>query len=413
MTGPLGTALAINNTVAHPERLAIETTDTQTGKRPEESRTSLSWALPMTGKLVVNEGSQVQPVSYIMQADQPRQLQGTISTHGARCPVAARINELLDISLDRNARTSELDRTALHYNKLSQRALAQTKDATDYLVPYRGFGPSIEAGNVILGENVSARSKAAAEYLRQKHVDETHLKVVTGIMQLAMGLGMQDRARAEKVSSSGQAALAEIVGQEEAERTMGLLSTWAQELAVPESVYAQGAWDIAERKGKLSYVMENSLESDSVIGEIKRRLHKYNRKSRFARISSSIVQTTLGTASLAPNFVGPAAKTALLAFVMATGGPERCKLLKELYLDKRFESRWKVLNEEAHMALESYQVSLLTRNPVLLAASESVVAELIGEEYIPGVFGVSVLDRSAADYRTNQLRKESPVAMRD
>ena len=72
---------------------------------------------------------------------------------------------------------------------------------------------------------------------------------------------------------------------------------------------------------------------------------------------------------------------------MATGGPEQAKLLKELYLDKRFESRWKVLNEEAHLAVENYQVAILTHNPVLLAYSESVVSQMTSSETVNQVFG--------------------------
>jgi hypothetical protein len=272
-----------------------------------------------------------------------------------------------------------------------QRLVAETKDATDYMIPYRGFGPSIEAGNLILDENVKAKSRASAEYLRQKHVDENHVKVVSSMMQLAMGLGMADRVRGKEITASGLRSLEGLVGTEEAERTLNLMSDWGETLEIPEAVYAQGIWDISQKQEKFSYVMENSLEADAVVHQIKKRLHKYNKRSKIARVGSQVVQSTLGAASMAPNFIGPAAKTALLAFVMATGGPERYKLLKELYLDKRFESRWKVLNEEAHMALESYQVAVLTRNPVLLACSESVVGEMVGPEYVNGVFETSVI----------------------
>src|SRR5690606_13528977 len=104
-------------------------------------------------------------------------------------------------------------------------------------------------------------------------------------------------------------------------------------------------------------------------------LHKYNKRSKAMMVTSSVVQTLLGAASLTPTFIGPAAKTALVTFIMATGGPEQAKLMKELYLDKRLESRWKVLNEETHLALDNYQLAILTRNPVLLGCSESVVGQ--------------------------------------
>lgn len=76
---------------------------------------------------------------------------------------------------------------------------------------------------------------------------------------------------------------------------------------------------------------------------------------------------------------------------MATGGPESCKLLKELYLDKRFESRCKVISEEAHMAIDNYQMALMTRNPVLLACSESLLGQMIGEMGVKEIMGTALL----------------------
>src|SRR5262249_37117353 len=114
-------------------------------------------------------------------------------------------------------------------------------------------------------------------------------------------------------------------------------------------------------------------------------------KSKIAMATSQVAQTTLGTASLAPSFFGPAAKVALLSFVMATGGPESCKLMKELYLDKRFESRLKVITEEAHLAVENYQTAVLTHNVPLLAFSESMIAEMAGRASVAKVLGHEVL----------------------
>jgi hypothetical protein len=273
-------------------------------------------------------------------------------------------------------------------------------------VPFRGFGPSSEAGDVILGEKMKLKSRASAELARQKNIDELHLKVVSNMMQIAMGLGDSDRVRGQSTAESGLKALADIVGPNEAEKTMQMLGAWSKELNIPESVYAQGTWDVAGKQKKLSAILSDSLESDPVVHEITKRLHKYNHRSGFARASGHVVETTLGAAALTPNFVGPAAKAALVAFVMATGGPEQCKLLKELYLDKRFESRWKVLNEEAHLAVENYQVAILTRNPVLLACSESVVTQMSTSETAGKAFGTSVM----AAINNNETDKDNLVA---
>lgn len=325
----------------------------------------------------------------------PTRLDGSINLADTENAVGRRIDELLDAALDRDEKTKVLDKAVSHYRKTSQKVIAETKDAVDYMIPYRGFGPSSEAGDIILDEKVKLKSRASAEFARQKHIDETHVKVVASMMQLAMGLGMPDQARGFEISSSGLSSLKQLVGDEEAERTMQMLSAWSKELSIPESVYTQGPWDVHAKQEKLKGVMCEALDADPVVHEITKRLHKYNHRSKFARASAHVVETTLGAASLTPTFVGPAAKAALVAFIMATGGPEQCKLLKELYLDKRFESRWKVINEEAHLALENYQVAALTRNPVLLACSEALLGQMTDPQKAEEVLGVSVLPKQA------------------
>jgi hypothetical protein len=282
-----------------------------------------------------------------------------------------------------------------HYRTTKQKVIAEAKDTADYVIPFRGFGPSSEAGDVILDEQVKLKSRASAEYARQRHIDDLHVKVVSNMMQIAMGLGMTDRAKSAETVGQGYDALKGLVGEEETERTLELLNTWMTEMNVPESVYAQGVWDVTTRQEKFKTILSAALEDDPVLHEITKRLHKYNKKSKLARATAHVVPAVLGTAALTPSFVGPAAKAALVAFVMATGGPEQCKLLKELYLDKRFESRWKALNEEAHLALENYHIAILTRNPVLLACSESLIDSMAGDDTVQKVFGTSVLPKQA------------------
>ncbi len=347
------------------------------------------WSLPMEGPL----GKMGSAVPVRKPAWVPTRLDGSIKLADEEGAVGKRIDELLDVALARDARQMVLDQAVSHFRTTGQKVIAETKDAVDYMIPYRGFGPSSEAGDIILDEKVKLKSRASAEYARQKHIDETHVKVVASMMQVAMGLGMSDQGRGFEISSSGMASLKEMVGEEEAQKTMQMLSAWSKELNIPESVYSQGPWDVQLKQEKLKGVMEEALDADPVVHEISKRLHKYNHRSKFARASAHVVETTLGAASLTPTFVGPAAKAALVAFIMATGGPEQCKLLKELYLDKRFESRWKVLNEEAHMALENYQVAALTRNPVLLACSEALLSEMTDPEKAVEVLGASVLPR--------------------
>jgi hypothetical protein len=397
--GPLGLSAPINTKLASPSKPDSNKAVSGSGSglswsapiRPIGSSLSLLWSLPIDGPLpVVNSALRTAHRAIRPSKPIPEKLTGGISLSDED-KFSQRLDQLLDAALDRNDYSKVLDRAVAHYRTTTQKVIAETKDAADYLVPYRGFGPSSEAGDIILGEKLKIKSRASAEYARQKLIDETHLKVVTNMMQLAMGMGMSDRARGDGIVVSALGSLKELVGEEEAQKTFQMLSSWSKDLSVPESVYKQEVWDVHQKQDKLKYVMETSLDNDPVIHEITKRIHKYNHRSKFARVSAHVVQTTLGVASLTPSFIGPAAKLALLSFVMATGGPESCKLLKELYLDKRFESRWKVINEEAHMALENYQIALLTRNPVLLACTESLVGQMTGPEHINPVFGTSLL----------------------
>ncbi len=359
-----------------------------------KSEGDVRWSLPIYGQLskattlirtakraILNEGA---------EAPMP-QLEIGISLADQHTKISQRIDNLLDVALANDDKSSSLNKAVYHYNKPLQKAFAEVKDGTDYLVPYRGFGPSAEAGNVILGEKVKVHSRASAEYAKQKHVDAKHLEVVSNISQIAMGLGMSDKLRGDAIVASGKNALANLVGPEETEKTIAMLKSWAKDLDVPEKVYAQGPWDVQSRQEKLKTVVSTSLDNDPVVTEIKRRLHKYNQKSKFSMVTSQVVQTTLGVAAMTPSFIGPAAKVALLSFVMATGGPESCKLMKELYLDKRFESRCQVTTEEAHLAVENYHVAMLTHNPVLLAFSESMIADMAGRASVTKVLGAEIL----------------------
>lgn len=370
--------------------------------RATKSEGDTRWSLPIYGQL--GKATNLIRTAKRVLLNEPAekrvpqletQLEIGISLADQHTKISQRIDNLLDAALNKDEKTRSLNKAVYHYNKPLQKAFAEVKDGADYLVPYRGFGPSAEAGNVILGEKVKVHSRASAEFARQKHIDAKHLEVVSNISQIAMGLGMADKTRGAAIVESGKTSLSALVGEAEAEKTIAMLKSWSHDLTVPESVYAQGPWDVKDRQEKLKTVVATSLDNDPVVTEIKRRLHKYNQKSKFSMVTSQVVQTTLGIASITPSFIGPAAKVALLSFVMATGGPESCKLMKELYLDKRFESRCQVTTEEAHLAVENYHVAMLTRNPVLLAFSESMIADMAGRTSVNKVLGTEILAYAA------------------
>jgi hypothetical protein len=343
-----------------------------------------------------------------------KQYTGSITVLDNPAVISKQIDELLDSALSKDNKTEAINKAVAHFNTTTQKLIGQSKDATDYLIPFRGFGPSSEASDIILDEKLKLKSKAASEYAKQAEIDDKHEKIVSMMSQIAMGLGVKDKSRSQAIVTSGKTELAQLVGDDEANKTVTSLSTWANSLDVPESIYKQDVWDVSKRENKLKVVSEAALTADPIVQEVKNRLHKYNHKSKFANASAHVVETTLGVASMTPTFIGPAAKSALTAFVMATGGPESCKLMKELYLDKRYESRAKVVDDEAHLALDNYHVALLTHNDVLLAFSESLVAQMAGNEKVAQILGASVLSYAATpDTDSKEVCQKSNLEQTD
>ncbi|MCC7527186.1 MAG: hypothetical protein IT342_01615, partial [Candidatus Melainabacteria bacterium] len=281
------------------------------------------WAVPIDGPLSLLSRT-TQVIKKRVAAAQPKKLEpqkelaGSISTADPYAHVGSQMDKLLESALERDEKTKAIDMAVAHYRKKSQIVIAETKDAVDYMIPYRGFGPSSEAGDIILGEKLNVKSRASAEFARQKSIDETHLKVTTCIFQVAMGLGMTDTNRGDEIVDAGMKSLKELVGDEEAAATRKMLSQFKDNLNVPESTYQQKMWDVAQKQSKQNQVFQASIEEDPVVKEIKKRIHKYNRKSRFSMVTSQVLQTGLGVAALTPSFIGPGAKVALLSYVMAT-----------------------------------------------------------------------------------------------
>lgn len=333
------------------------------------------------------EASWLLPINGQLKARIP--LIGNVSNK-ADTPFQQRLSNLLDAALDNDPKSKELDRAVNKYRTPKERFIANSKDGLDWMIPYRGFGPSKEAGNAVLDENIKIKSRSAAEYLRQKNIDEKHLLIVTIVMQIAAGMGMEDRARGDAIVIDAVSTLKKVAGEEEAKKTVDLLCEWQENLKVPDEIYNQQTWDVFQTNSKYKDILIRSLDDDPVIRQIIKNIHRYNKKGKFAMASASIIETALGAGALVPSFIGPACKLALLTFIMSTGGPEGCKVMKELYLDKRLESRFNVYNEETHLALENYQLGLLTKNPLLLALSESIITELVGVDDTKKLLGNSV-----------------------
>lgn len=333
-------------------------------------------------------------------------LQGEVSTYQPHTVVSQSINNLVDAALANDGRTVELNKAVDKYSSIPMKVLAAAGNQLNFAVPNRGFNPSIEAGNVVTGENLKVKSLAAAELARQKQVDETHVKVVASVMQLAMGMGMADRAKGQIKIDQEYNTLRGLVGEEQANKTMNSLLQWSTQphVKAQEAAFNKDVWDIHEQRDKKLAIMTTALNSDPVVADVLGRIHKYSHKSKFARVSSRVVQTTLSTIALGPDFVGAGGKIALSVFVGATGGPEQDKMMKELYLGERLDSRSNVLNSEIQLAMENYQIGKLTHNAVLMAAAEAIIQQMAGPEVLPEVFGRSTETSSNTLPAVNQLK---------
>jgi hypothetical protein len=167
-----------------------------------------------------------------------------------------------------------------------------------------------------------------------------------------------------------------LVGEDEALRSVELLTNWSNQVAVPEDAFKADPWDALTLRQKFMQMSTSTLQDDEVIQSVKSRLHHFNHISNFSRATSKAVNTTLSIAALTPTFVSPAAQGLQFVYIAATGGPEEKKVLKEVYLDRCFESRQARLNEETMLMVTSHNNAVSTHNPVLFSCTESLMQSM-------------------------------------
>lgn len=341
----------------------------------------------------------------------------TVTLHGSVTDIdldnsfAQRVDELLDAALSKNEATRKLDRQVAFYRSPQQQNLAAKKDTINDMVHYKGLSSSIEASDVILNEKVKVRNEASASYVKQRHVDELHHKLICQVMQIAQGLGMSDKVRGAQVIATGVNSLKALVGDQEADKTVQMLKQWNRDVKVPGYVYSQPTWDVGAYQEKLNAVTEMAMLGDPVVAEVLKRLRNYHEHSGAGKATHTLVNGGLGIATfLTPGFIIPIAVEMLRGgYLLSSGGTEEAKLVKEIYYDKRIESRWRTINAESQLALSQYQMALLQRNPMLLACSESVLSQLIGSGSIPKVLGRSVLAHKSTGAPVQTAAKHTSV----
>lgn len=308
-------------------------------------------------------------------------LAGTVSVDALQTPATPSTDHVFD-KLDGD----ELDKrltVAPHKGKsIVHFAASSTVSLANFLLDLRGFDWSKEGADVTLDEHVKAKGDSAKEYLHRRRADQLQLQALSSVMQLAEGIGSKESPETKAEIENATSSLRECVGTEEADNIVRTLTDKARE---PGSLRT-AKWNLQVRNEKMKQILESTAQSDPVIADLKRRLSKYNHRSKFMQISAKVVYSATGIASFSPTLIAPIAETAFLAFMMASGGPEQDKLLKELYLAKCLESRVQLVNEEAHLLVDSYQAGVTTSNPLLEACSESLLARMSSPEVCDNVF---------------------------
>lgn len=352
-----------------------------------------------SGKVAVMEVASTPKLST------PLRLHAEVSNY-----VSPELNKQLDdliASAHEKINRAELLEKEKHYKKGMPRVVATGKDLLELCTAYRGFEQSSEAADIILNEKTKLKSRAAISYVKQRQTDKIHSAILTAMMQIASGLGLQDPQQSATAVQDGANALEEITNNKElAQKTVDTLKTWC---AAQTPAYKAPLGGPLQIQAECKDVVGRAIQNDQGVKEVVAGLHKYNQRSKFARTTAKVVNTTLSITSLSPTIISPISQVAWTAYIATQGGPEESKLLKEVYLAKRFESRFQTLTEETNLAVNSYNSALSEKNPALLAFSQFVLTQLVQPAQNDSSSPVSAKDaaREATNPSSTDVTKEA------
>lgn len=329
--------------------------------------------------------------SFVLSIEPGTVLEGSVNNSDGDPFLNQHMTDLVKSALQNNEQMKKAEAAYQHFNTTASKSAAKSKDAINIVVNYRGFSSSAEAGDIILGEKLKLRNLAAAEWAKQKEVDDTQLAVANSIMDAAMGFGAGSEEQQLKMLMRAHKKLTELVGEDGAQDAINKLALWQKKLNAPKNIYDKELWAPGEQEDKVKALVAAASKRDAMLGKIEKSIHKYNHKSKAAMAAGSLIEGGLGAACLVPSFIGPGAQIALTAYEMATGGSEENKLLRQIYLGKRRESRVHYLERKAQLALHNYQLGKASHNLVLMAVSESILDEMAGESVSAELLGGDII----------------------
>lgn len=252
-------------------------------------------------------------------------------------------------------------------------ALRQTASLANFALDLRGWDFSKEGADAILDEKVNLKSRFAKEYIQRACYDQQELHLINGIMRMADCFHSSDLTGRKK-KSEAYSDVQRDIGDEE---IVGLIAKLKEIDRHPiKPVAWKDTWDLTDRQKKAETIFEAAADRDPIVKQYKDKLHKYNQRNKFAQVSAKVVYSTLAIAGSTPTIAAPIASATMLAYMMATGGPEQDKLLREIYLSKCLESRYRQIAEKTNLVTECYNRAVATKNSTLLVCTRDLLTHM-------------------------------------
>jgi hypothetical protein len=265
----------------------------------------------------------------------------------------------------------------------AKRGAKGARKVANYVLDTRGTDSSKEGADVVLDMVSDVSSETTPYYRDQIHRDDLHWQAVCLMARIAGALGKPLTESDTMVTCVSQ--LRELVGDNATESIVRGLSDSEVEAAHYE-MQGNRQFDLVHFLSAQDAMMVSALDHDSIIGSVRKDLQRYNGWSDTRRSGTKVLYTSLQVAGFMPNLLAPIAQTTMFGAVMANGGTEQDKLLKEVYYAKRFDKRRDLLRKQIELALRSRDTAIATRNPSLYHFAKELTRATCGDELTSHLF---------------------------
>ncbi len=280
---------------------------------------------------------------------------------------------------------------------------SKARSLVNFMFDTRGSDWSKEGADIAVHGKSEITSDSTSLYRDQMHRDELHWRVSSLIAMIASALGKNESGSdaASQPAVNYVAELRSLIGDAETDAVMKWL-TGSDIDRVKTEIPGTEKLDLPKILEAQDIMLEAALNKDLVMASVKKELLPYANKGKGKRIATKVAYSTLGMAAFVPNWIAPVAEATFLGTMMANGGPEQDKLLKELYLAKRIGKRTELLQRELNLALNSRAISLATCNGPLYKFAREFTEYLCGEEMESRLFPqeISRLGQNKSTVRT-------------